>query len=65
MVWHENLSAGDAHAALQYPPLVCRDTLGKLRERGILREDGGRFRVTVAWWPVVVRYLRRKHLIET
>ncbi len=65
VIWHENINASEAARALRFPPLVCEDGLKKLTEIGVLFENNGRYRVTTRWQRAVIRYLRRKHLIET
>ncbi|MEO5726436.1 MAG: hypothetical protein ABI134_09610, partial [Byssovorax sp.] len=65
VIWHENAGVEEIVRALRFPRVRCDDTLSRLRERGVLREQGGRYRVSVSWWPTVIRYVRRKHLIET
>lgn len=63
VVWHENVSAPEAALSLGLSEAACHDGLRRLAEEGVLAEAKGRYRVTVAWWPVVNRYLIRKHLI--
>lgn len=66
IVWHEQLDAAAASAVVRLPRLVCEDVLARLLEIGAAERWGGdRVRITALWWPPVVRYLRRKHLIET
>lgn len=66
IVWHEQLDAASASAVVRLPRLVCEDVLARLLEIGAAERWGdGRVRITALWWPPVVRYLRRKHLIET
>ncbi|MEP7119407.1 MAG: hypothetical protein ABJE95_00630 [Byssovorax sp.] len=65
VIWHENVTAEEMVGALRFPRARCDDTIARLRERGVVREQGERYRITVHWWPAVIRYLRRKHLIET
>ncbi len=65
VAWHENLSVEEATVALRYPSQVCADALAYLREQGVLVVEQGRYRLSVGWWPGVIRYLRRKHLVET
>jgi hypothetical protein len=65
VLWHESVSVDEAVRALRYPRPACEEALHMLRDRGVLRADGARYRIAVAWWPSVRRYLRRKHLIDT
>lgn len=65
VVWHENVALDDAVRSLRFPRRTCEDAIVRLCDRGVLREQGGHYRVSVPWWPAVIRYLRRKHLIET
>lgn len=65
VIWHESITTDEAVRALRYPRLACEEALHNLRDLGVLRADGDRYRVAIAWWPAVRRYLRRKHLIET
>lgn len=63
VVWHENVTSEEAASSLGLPESDCHDGLRRLAEEGVLVETEGRYRVTVAWWPVVNRFLIRKHLI--
>lgn len=65
IVWHERLSLEEAIAVTLLPPLACEDAVERFLEHGIAELEEGGLVVTPRWWPVVVRYLRRKHLIET
>lgn len=65
VVWHERLSLDEATAVTLAPAAVCRDAFDRLVESGVAQSEEGCFRICPRWWPVVVRYLRRKHLIET
>lgn len=63
VVWHENVTAAEAARSLGLSEPACHDGLRRLAEEGVVADTRGRYRVTVAWWPVVNRYLIRKHLI--
>lgn len=63
--WHERLSLDEAVPALALTRATCSDAFARLTEEGVVELEGGYFCVTARWWPVVIRYLRRKHLIET
>lgn len=65
IVWHERLSLDEAAFVLQESPAACDDAFARFLEQGIAEPHEGRWRITARWWPMVVRYLRRKHLIET
>lgn len=65
IVWHERLSVGEACEVLRIPRVVCEDAFQQLLDRGVAERQGNAVRVAPLWWPLVVRYLRRKHLIET
>lgn len=65
IVWHERLSLAEAVAVTLVPPAHGEDAFERFVELGIAETVAGRLRITPRWWPVVVRYLRRKHLIET
>ncbi|HVY46652.1 MAG TPA: hypothetical protein VHB21_12275, partial [Minicystis sp.] len=65
-VWHERLTAVDAARALHLSPAACGDALARLAEHGVLyhaRDDA--FAVSYGFWPTVIRYLKRKHLVES
>jgi hypothetical protein len=63
--WHQHINAEDAAQSLGYPLYASRDSLEKMRELGILENRRGDYAVSVEWWPLVYRYLRRKNLIRT
>ncbi|MEZ4411148.1 MAG: hypothetical protein R3A52_32400 [Polyangiales bacterium] len=64
VVWHESLTAAEASRSLRFDPAACADGLSRLGELGVLYRAGDRYRVSVAWWPVALRFLMRKHLVE-
>ena len=64
-VWHERLSLDEVVRALSLPRETCSDAFARLIEDDVAEIDDGYLRITTRWWPVVIRYLRRKHLIET
>lgn len=63
IIMHEALTVAEVAAVTRLPKFVCEDHCNRLQEEGVLRNIGGHFRVTSLWWPVVIRFLRRKHLI--
>ena len=63
VVTHGNLTVPDAARVLNYPPGTCELLFISLAARGILRDDGGRYRVSSFWDRAVNRYLKRKHLL--
>ncbi|HPQ71478.1 MAG TPA: hypothetical protein PKW95_20295 [bacterium] len=63
VVTHGNLTVPDAARVLNYPPGTCELLFTSLAARGILRDDGGRYRVSSFWDRAVNRYLKRKHLL--
>jgi hypothetical protein len=66
IVWHERLSIDETAKTLLLPRAACEDAFARLLEADIAEElRDGQIRIAPRWWPVVVRYLRRKHLIET
>ena len=64
-VWHERLSLEEVASTLGLTREACADAFSRLAENEVAEIEGGYLRVTPRWWPVVIRYLRRKHLIET
>lgn len=60
---HQNLSVGEAVATTRYPALACEGALERLRGDGIVRRDGGRYRITTHWLRAVIRFMRRKNLL--
>lgn len=65
IVWHERLSLDEALRVTLLPRMACEDAFERFLERGIAKATGDYLVITPRWWPVVIRYLRRKHLIET
>lgn len=65
IVWHERLALDEALVALRLPRAACEQAFDRLIESGVVERRGSEVLVRPRWWPVVVRYLRRKHLIET
>lgn len=65
IVWHASLSLDEAAVTLALSRRSCEAAFQRLVDHGIAERDGERLRITPRWWPVVIRYLRRKHLIET
>ncbi|HPI93252.1 MAG TPA: hypothetical protein PK350_08980 [Deltaproteobacteria bacterium] len=63
IVWHEQVTVPEITSMLRFPSVTCRDAVLRLKETGILRSRGDYERVTAQWWPEVVRYLKRKHLV--
>jgi hypothetical protein len=64
IIWHERAQMEEVSQSLRYPPAWCRDAVTRLLEAGIMEKSDGYFRVAPLWWPEVIRYLRRKHLIS-
>jgi hypothetical protein len=65
IVWHERMSVDDVAIALRLSRAECEAAFHRLVDDDIAERVGDNVRVAPRWWPVVVRYLRRKHLIET
>lgn len=65
VLWHESITIPECAYALGYSEESCGAALKRMRAAGIVEAVEDRYRVTVEWWSAVVRYLRRKHLIET
>lgn len=63
IVWHEQVTVPEITSMLRFPSMTCRDAVLRLKETGVLRSRGDYERVTAQWWPEVVRYLKRKHLV--
>jgi flagellar biosynthesis GTPase FlhF len=64
VVWHGSLTRGEAVTSLNLSLAVCEDAFDKLHDQGVIEEREGRFRVVTRWLCPVLRFLRRKHLIE-
>ncbi len=64
VVWHGSLTRDEAVRSLNLNVRVCEDALDKLHDEGVVEERDGRFRVATRWLSPVLRFLRRKHLIE-
>jgi hypothetical protein len=62
LAWNELLAIDDAAAAARVPLPNARAALLGLADAGALRVRGDELEVTALWWPVVTRFLRRKHL---
>jgi hypothetical protein len=65
VIWHESISVEECAAALGYSVDSCQVAFERLRAESIIESRDLRFRVRTEWWSSVVRYLRRKHLIES
>ncbi|MBX3216999.1 MAG: hypothetical protein KF850_33510 [Labilithrix sp.] len=65
IVWHGCVSLDEAAATLALPRRACESAFHHLVDREVADLDDGLYRLSPRWWPVVLRYLRRKHLIET
>ncbi len=64
VVWHGSLARDEAVTSLNLSLPVCEDAFDKLHDQGVLEEREGRFHVVTRWLCPVLRFLRRKHLIE-
>jgi hypothetical protein len=64
VVWHGSLTRDEAVTSLNLSLPVCEDAFDKLHDQGVLGEREGRFRIVTRWLCPVLRFLRRKHLIE-
>ncbi len=62
--WNENVTAAEAARGLSMPTEHVATHLERFREVGILVREHQRYRVTTAWWSMVLRFLRRKHFIN-
>ncbi|MCW5836416.1 MAG: hypothetical protein KIS78_28710 [Labilithrix sp.] len=65
VVWHGCIALDEAAATLAISRRACEAAFHHLVEHEIAELDAGMYRLSPRWWPVVLRYLRRKHLIET
>lgn len=65
VVWHEKIGIADVSASLRIPFGSCDNALSRLAELGILEVADDMYRVAIGWWTPVIRYLRRKNLIES
>jgi len=63
VVSHGNLTAPAAARVLNYSSGACELLFTSLAARGILRGEGGRYRVSSFWDRAVTRHLKRKHLL--
>lgn len=66
LVWHEELTTAEVHDVLRLPFRACESGMNELLENRTLTPSvKERLRIHPLWWPQVIRYLRRKHLVET
>mgnify|MGYP001284939834 CR=1 FL=1 len=65
IVWHEQVTVTEIASMLRFTTVTCRDAVLRLTEAGVLRNRRDYHRVTAQWWPEVVRYLKRKHLVPS
>lgn len=66
VLWHENSNIEESSLSLRYTKIKCEDSLRQLNEDNILfKSEDNRYRISTKWLPFVIRYLRRKHLIES
>ncbi len=65
IVWHEEISIKDVCVSLNCPEQVCRESVTRLKEVGMIIERDSYFRVSIEWWPEIIRYLKRKHMIPS
>ncbi|MBK8011085.1 MAG: hypothetical protein IPK13_07020 [Deltaproteobacteria bacterium] len=64
VVIHENLTALEVSRTLAYAPNVCQTALTLLKAEGILSLRDGRYRAEATRYRSIVRYLKRKNLIQ-
>ncbi len=64
MAWHGRIDLSELATSLRLPHNAVRVEVDKLCELGVLTRCGDDLGVSVSWWPVVMRYLKRKHLVE-
>ncbi|HNS98473.1 MAG TPA: hypothetical protein PKL73_16090 [Polyangiaceae bacterium] len=64
VIWHGSLTTEQAVKSLNLPASVCGDAFGKLQDQGVLGQSHERYFVQTRWLCPVLRFLRRKHLIE-
>jgi hypothetical protein len=64
MAWHGRIGPSELAASLRLSHNAVRVELDRLCELGVLMKCGDDLGVSVSWWPVVMRYLKRKHLLE-
>lgn len=64
IIWMDLATQDDLAQSLGYTPAAVRSALARLERVGLLRdlEERG-VACHSLWWPEVIRYLRRKHLI--
>jgi len=64
IAWHGRISEDDLSESLRLPLKAVHDEVQKLCESETLIKHEGLLAVSVPSWPVVTRYLKRKHLVS-
>lgn len=64
IVVHENLSLQEAAIVTRSSAAICRIHLNRLEDRGLLRREKGRYRLTTHWHRAVLRFLKRGNMIS-
>ena len=65
IMWNENVTAAEAARCLDLPVASVESALRRFHEHGVVRCVDERYRIETAWWSLVVRFLRRKHLVAS
>jgi hypothetical protein len=65
VLWHESATVEETATALGLPLDTCALALERLRAVDVVDAEERRYRIRTEWWSSAVRYLRRKHLIES
>ena len=63
IAWHGSIATDELADSLRFPIHAVQDEVAKLVERGVVSVRGRYLGIHLGWWPVVSRYLKRKHLI--
>jgi hypothetical protein len=64
IVWHGCLSLDHITRSSLFRITICENTMITLFDMGVLQQTEYGYEVTNEWWPNVVWYLRRRHLLE-
>jgi hypothetical protein len=64
VVLHQSLTVPEAARVLRYTPALCESLLDFLLGQGYLVNEAGRFYISTHWYRAVIRFLKRKHLVQ-
>jgi hypothetical protein len=65
VVLHQSLTVREAARVLRYAPALCESLLEFLLGQGYLVNEAGRFYLSTHWYRAVIRFLERKHLVQS